>query len=201
MPLCFFGLKFDKLLVLHKIVRMKLLLLLPLIVLGVQNPKFVRVKINDEISIKIPEELTVVPEGQVRNRSIHFRAPLALYTDTQNEVDLAFNQNPTRWREVDIGILKDFYKSNILSLYDDVEFIQEKVVDIRGKKFAVFEFISSVKGDKNSIRSASALRKYTYIQYTIYNGSTLVCNLTSSIRGKQRWSGLAHEIMQSIAFK
>ncbi len=192
---------FDKLLVLHKIVGMKLLMLLPFIALGVQNPKFVRVKINDEISIKVPEELAAVPENQVRNRSVHFRPPLALYTNSQNDVDLAFNQNTTRWREVDIDILKDFYKSNILSLYDDVEFVREEVVDIRGKKFAVFEFISSIKGDKNSIRSTSALRKYTYIQYTIFNGSTLVCNLTSTMNGKLRWSALAHEIMQSIAFK
>ncbi len=180
---------------------MKILMIFPFLLIAEQTPKLVRVKINDEISIKVPEEFSVVPLGEVRNRSVHFRQPLALYTDTQNEVDLAFNQNPTRWREADIDILKDFYKSNILSLYDDVEFIREEVLDIRGKKFAVFEFISSIKGDKNSIRNTTALRKYTYIQYTVHNGSTLVCNLTSTVRSKGRWAGIAHEIMQSIAFK
>ncbi len=166
-----------------------------------QSPKFIRVKITDDISIKVPQDFNPVPEGQMINRHVHFRRPLALFTDPMNEVDLVFNQNPTRWREADIEILKDFYKSNILSLYDDVEFIKEEVADIRGKKFAVFEFISSIKGNQNSFRNTSALRKYTYIQYTIYHGSTLVSNLSTPARKKLQWSGLAHEIMSSIAFK
>ena len=179
---------------------MKFLLFIPLL-FALQEQDLIRVNISEDISIKVPKQLSPVPDGQIRNRHVHFRKPLALYTDANNEIDLAFNQNPTRWREEDISILKDFYKSNILNLYDDVEFSKEEITEIRGKNFVVFEFISSVKGDANSIRRNTALRKYTYIQYTIFNGSTLVCNLTTPINLKARWAGIAPEIMNSIAFK
>ena len=166
-----------------------------------QNAKLTRVKISEDISIKVPEDFTPLAEGQMLNRHVHFRQPLAFYTDPNNVVDLAFNQNPTRWREADLDILKDFYKSNILSLYDDVDFMREEVVDIRGKKFAVFEFVSAVKGDQNSIRNSGALKKYTYIQYTIFNGTTLVCNMTTPANVQSRWAPTAAEVMNSIAFK
>jgi len=180
---------------------MQLFLLIHLIFWQAQSPKLVRVNVGDDISIKVPDSFTLIPEGQMINRHVHFRRPLALYTDPNNDVDLSFNQNPTRWRESDIDILKDFYKSNILSLYDDVEFSKEAIEEIRGKKYAVFEFVSSIKGDQNSIRNTGTLRKYTYIQYTVYQGSTLVVNFTSSIKTKQRWTPVAKEIMGSISLK
>ena len=177
-----------------------LLFIIPLLAIS-QNPKLNRVTIGEIISIKIPETFTPVPEGEMRNRHVHFRRPLALYTDPNGEIDLSVNQNPTRWRESDIQILKDFQKSNILSLYDDVEFLKEEVKEIRGKKYAIFEFESSVKGDENSFRNNSSLKKYTYIQYTIHERTTLVLNFTSPLRSKPRWSDAAEEIMNSVAFK
>ena len=180
---------------------MKLIALLSVLAFFHQDSKLIRVKISEDISIKLPEDFSPVPPGQIINRHVHFRQPIAFYTDPNNEVDLAFNQNPTRWREADIEILKDFYKSNILSLYDDVDFSKEEVLDIRGKKFAVFEFISTIKGNQNSIRNNSSLKKYTYIQYTIFNGQTLVSNFSTPANGQDRWAKLAKEIMGSIAFK
>lgn len=180
---------------------MKLLLLLAPMILFIQSPKMNRVTVGEEISIKIPENLLPVPEGEMRNRHVHFRRPLALYTNANGDVDFSVNQNPTRWRESDVAILKDFQKSNILSLYDEVEFSREEIIEIRGKKFAIFEFESSVKGDENSFRNNNALRKYTCIQYTVHKGSTLVINLTSSIGAKNYWQPIANEMMSSIAFK
>ena len=167
----------------------------------IQPGSLVRTKVNDVISIKIPESFTPVPQGQIINKQIHFRQPIAMYTDQENRVDLSFNQNPTRWREQDMPILKDFYKSNIMSLYDDVEFFKEELIDIRGRKFAVFEFISTVKGDPNSIRNNSGLRRYTYIEYTVYNGTTLIANLSAPASYRSSWSKTAEEIMNSIALK
>ncbi|MEQ9423441.1 MAG: hypothetical protein RJQ09_03405 [Cyclobacteriaceae bacterium] len=178
---------------------MQLYIVLVLSVL--QGMNLVRVKPIDEISLKVPESFFSVPEEEMRYRNINFRRPIALYTDANGDFDLTINQNPSRWRETDIEILKDFYKSNILSLYDDVVFTKEEVAEIRGRKYAVFEFISTTAGDESSFRNKGSVRKYTYIQYTVYNGTTLIFNFTSSARAKNQWSSVVPEIMESVALK
>lgn len=177
-----------------------LLILLPLLFPG-QTTKFVRVKASDEISLRIPEDFVALSDGAVFERHGHYRGPVAFYTDPMGEVDFSISQNASRWREQDIEIYKDFYKSNILSLHDDVEFFREEVRDVRGQQFAVFEFVSMLKGDEKSFRNTGVLSKYTYILYTVYNGTTIIFNFTSEARNRNRWTPIVNEIMAGITLK
>ncbi|MDA0193658.1 MAG: hypothetical protein O2887_00890 [Bacteroidetes bacterium] len=177
-----------------------LLALLPFLYPG-QSGKFVRVNATNEISLSIPANFILLPDNAVFERHGHYRAPVAFYTDPTGEIDLSISQNVSRWRQEDIEIYKDFYKANILSLYDDAEFSKEEIKDVRGQQFAVFEFISTLREDEKSFRGPTALRKYTYIMYTVYKETTLIYNFTSDAKTKNQWSPVANEIMEGIALK
>ena len=177
-----------------------LLVLLPFLYSG-QSQKFVRVNTTNEISLRIPKDFILLPDNAVFERHGHYRAPVAFYTDPTGEIDLSISQNVSRWRQGDIAIYKDFYKANILSLYDDVEFDKEEIKHVRGQQFAVFEFVSTLRDDEKSFRGPTVLRKYTYIMYTVYNGTTLIYNFTSDAKTRNQWSSVVGEIMEGIALK
>ncbi|MEQ8810023.1 MAG: hypothetical protein RIE59_13205 [Imperialibacter sp.] len=158
-------------------------------------------KVTDYITVSLPSDFRPMNEQEINSKYVYTRRPMALYTDYGVTVDFGINRGNNQWAQGDLTILKDFYKANISSLYDEVSFTKDAIETINGREFAVFEFVAIVKPEEDAITNESALRTYSYIQYTIVNNQTLVFTLSSPYQHIRKWKDLAPRIMQSVSIK
>ncbi len=158
-------------------------------------------KVTDHITVSFPSDFRPMNEQEINNKYIYTRRPMALYTDYGVTVDFGINRGNNQWAQGDLNILKDFYKANIMSLYDEVSFKKEAMETINGREFAVFEFTATVKAEEDAISNEGTLRTYNYIQYTIVNNQTLVFTLSCAAVHQRKWETLASQIMQSVSIK
>ena len=94
--------------------------------------------------------------------------------------------------------MKSFYKSTIMGLYDEVQFINEDIREINGRNFAVFEFLSTVVDEEGTTINPGAISKFVRIQYTIVESKTVLFNFSCPARQKDRWAPIAKEILESV---
>lgn len=160
-----------------------------------------RTRITDDISLDLPKSFSPLTEQEINEKFISYRKPLALYGDQARLVDLGVNVSMTSWGSEDLNLMKQFFKSSIMNLYDTVSMIKENVQEINGHQFAIFEFVSSVSGDDNSIVNDRAVSKYSYLQYALINGKTLLFNFSCPAQLRQKWAPIAEQMMQSVKIK
>ena len=177
-------------------------LLSTLFLLGFTSDSYVKVKLTDDITIFIPAEFKQVNQEEI-NRRIHSpRVPLAFYTDLYNEVDYSVNMSYSLWAEKDVEILRSFYRSTLFSLYDEINFIKDELVEVNGRTYAEFEFISTVSDDEASIIQKGDIKKYTLIRYTILkNNNTVLLNFTCPVRRQYDWDKIAREMMDKVIIR
>ncbi len=180
---------------------LRIFFILPWLLFAFQPVKLVKTKIGKNITVSLPDDFMLMSQSEIRQRYVSAREPLAIYSDETGNVAFTVNVAYSRWNPDDLELMKNFYKSNIMGLYDEVHFIQEDVKEINGRLFAVFEFVSSVKGQSDSPISSNAIGRYTYIQYTIVNGKTVLFNLSCPTHLRNKWGPLAGEIMGSVNIK
>lgn len=161
--------------------------------------KMVTHKINDEISYVVPESFNLMSKGDRIEKYVSSREPLAMHASVDGEINYGVNWNPMQWMDGDEQMIHDFYKASILSMFDQVEFIQNEIKEINGKKFVVFEFISMLRTE-NAFSNKSS-RNYTYIQYTSYNEQVLLFNFACKARLMNQWQPVANDIMNSVKVK
>lgn len=161
----------------------------------------VKMKINESITMSIPEDFRPMTNDEIADRYFTIKRPMALFTDQSLTADLGVNKSITNWAEKDLEIMKSFQKSNIYSLYDNINMLNEGIQEVNGRKFAYFEFVSSVKEGENTFVKKGDINKYTYIQYTIINGQSLVFNFTCPSRNKDMWREKVGQIMKTIELK
>ncbi len=163
-----------------------------------QEVKLVKTKIGDGITMQIPENFVLVSQQEVKQRNISDKDPLAYYTDQSGDVDFVVNMAFSRWRNSDIEMMRSFYKSNIMGLYDQVNFIRDEVDEINDRSFAVFEFVSKVEDERNLSISGNAISKYVYIEYAIINNKTVLFTFSCPARLKNYWEATARKMMNSV---
>jgi len=163
-----------------------------------QQLKYVKTKANDDISLLLPEDFTPMSQEDLMRKYVSAKAPIAVYTDFTRSVDLGVNVAYSRWAEEDLEMMMSFYKSNIMGLYSEVHFTKEKIENINGKDFAVFEFVSSVIDEEGTTINQSAISKYIRIQYTIVKSKTVLFNFSCPARQKDKWAPVAKEILESV---
>jgi len=159
-----------------------------------QNQKFQweRVKTGN-FSFELPTVFAQMSDDDIAAKILSYRKPLAFFSDQRKQADLSVNKSNSKFREKDTEILLSFYKSNIKSLYDSVQFYNAEVQNIHKRPFAVFEFYSEVteKG-KNSIK------KYNYVQYAILNKEVWVFSFSCPIQSQAIWKPVAIKVMKSM---
>jgi hypothetical protein len=128
------------------------------------------------------------------------RAPLAAYTNLDRTIDFSVNISATRWPDTNLELAQKFFKSSLMSMFDRVEIIDEGIREVNKKRFIFFEFDSRVNGTRQEGFQDPVL-KYTYIQYLIEPGKTLVFTFNCSRRDKQDWQETARTRMKSIKVK
>lgn len=163
--------------------------------------KFVKVEVSEDISVSLPQSFQTMTEDQMQRKFLSARPPLAAYTSPDQIADFGVNVSNTRWQTSDLPILKDFYRSSLLELYDEVSFIEEGIHSVNNAEMVFFEFTSIVKADENAAVPKPPVRQYTYVQYTIHEDQALVFTFSCPTRRKEQWQPTAQKIMASIKMK
>ncbi len=182
--------------------RSFIFILFGFITLSFTPDKFVKVEVTEGITVFLPADFIQPPQEEINKRMQSPRIPLIFYTDPNNEVDFSVNMSYSLWAQKDIEILRSFYRSTILSLYDEVNFIKDEIVEVDGRQYAEFEFESKVEDDEESIIQKGPVRKYTLIRYTILkNNNTVLLNFTCPLYAEKKWNDTAREIMDKAVIK
>lgn len=160
------------------------------------QPQLITQEINDEISMLVPVELNRANPTMQRSTS----PTLAMFITSDGKTDLAVNYAQLRWGEADPNLLSQFYKANILNLYDQVNMVDEGIREINGRAYIYFEFSGNIIDEPNAFSAEKKSSDYTYIMYTIQDNGILIFRFTSPARRMNYWRRPMAEVMKSIAF-
>lgn len=169
--------------------------------LTAQEHRLKKTKINRELSLSVPASLMTMSDGQRIQKYVSNREPIAMYTSGDGMVDFGINVNSSNWTTGDYDILRQFYRSGILNLYDDVDFYRDTIQYINDRPYISFEFRGTLYAKEDSFRSNQSLSKYVYISYTLKDEKVLLFNFSAPYALRHEWRPVADEIMQSIEIK
>ena len=166
---------------------------------GADQNKLVKIKLTKEIIVYLPADFTPMTDDDLANKYFTYRKPTAMYTNPDRVVDFGLNITETRWRQEDLPLLKKFYKSGIAKMYTNVNFIQDTIQTINKRDYVVFEFVSELKEEEaNAAQRGSAVKQYSYMQYTVKDNRVHVFNFTCPSQIRAKWQQTAHDVMQTI---
>lgn len=183
-----------------KSVLLKWFFLIGIAFLASDRPKLVKIKVNEAITVSIPQGWNTMDALDFTQRYPSVRAPLAAYTNLDRTIDFSVNVSATQWPDTDLELAQKFFKASVLSMFDRVDMIAEGVQEVNKKKFIYFEFDSRVNGTRQEGFQDPVLR-YTYIQYLLEPGRTLVFSFNCPRREKQDWQETARLMMKSVKVK
>lgn len=179
----------------------RLSILLVIICLAADRPKLVKTKVNEKITVSIPQGWRPMDDLDFTQRYPSVRAPLAAFTDEQRMVDFAVNLSATQWPNADLEMVKSFFKASLINMFDRVDMQAEGIREVNGKQFIFFEFDSRVNGNRQQEGFTDPVLKYTYIQYLVEPGRTLVFSFNSPRRLKDDWQETARAMMKAVKVK
>ncbi|MEO5602182.1 MAG: hypothetical protein ABIR06_14780 [Cyclobacteriaceae bacterium] len=177
------------------------LMLFSLLLVAFDQPKLVKTKVTDDISISIPKDWKPMDGLDFTERYPSVRAPLGAYTNAERNADLSINISATRWPDTNLEMAQRFFKSSLSNMVDRIQMIHEGSREINGKKFIYFEFESRVNGNKSQLGNADPILKYTYLQYLIEPHRTIVFSFNCSRADRPAWENSAAAMMKSIKIK
>ncbi|HEY3405155.1 MAG TPA: hypothetical protein VGK59_17345 [Ohtaekwangia sp.] len=180
---------------------LKWVLMAAVMLLAAGEVKLVKTKVNDKITISIPKDWHAMDGLDFTQRYPSVRAPLAAYTDVERLTDFSVNISATQWPDQDLAMAKQFFKASLVNMFDRVDMIGEGIHKVGGKEFIFFEFESRVNGNRKQEGQQDPVLKYTYIQYLIQPGQTIVFSFNCPRRMKEEWQETARQMMKSIRVK
>jgi hypothetical protein len=180
---------------------LRIFLFFPMFLAAFSQPKLVKTKVTDQITVSIPQGWKPMDDLDFIQRYPSVRAPLAAYTNEDRNADFSINISATRWPDGNLELAQKFFKAGLSNLVDRVQMVQEGIREVNGKKFIFFEFESRVNGNKSELSNSEPILKYTYLQYLIEPRRTLVFSFNCSRAERPAWESSADEIMKSIKIK
>jgi hypothetical protein len=111
---------------------------------GLDEGKLVKTKITKDVTVSLPQTFRAMTDDEIADKYLTAKRPTAMYTNPERIADFGFNQTETRWRKVDMPMLKGVYKGSIAGLHGKVNFVQDTIATINDREFIVFEFVSEV---------------------------------------------------------
>lgn len=179
----------------------KLLILTAIACLAADRPKLVKTKVNESITVSIPQGWRPMDDMDFTQRYPSVRAPLAAYTSEDRMVDFSINISATQWPDADLALAQQFFKASLMNTFDRVEMIDQGIQEINKKKFVFFEFESRVNGNKQQEGFKDPVLRYTYIQYLVESKRTLVFSFNCPKRLKEDWQETARLMMKNVKVK
>ena len=165
---------------------------------GFVAPRFKSINITKEISVSLPQDFAIMPDDAIATKYPSPRKPLAAYTSPNRQVDFILTERPSMFHKDDLKMVKEFYKSSISSKYSDIKFIREEIKKIKKQDYVIFEFTSTVRDEDRKTNRLAPIRRYTIVQYTIFNEKLLIFTLNVPLDLKAAWEKPAIKIMESI---
>src|SRR5215203_640912 len=100
-----------------------LFLLFSLILASFDQPKLIKTKVSNDITVSIPENWRPMDGLDFTERYPSVRAPLAAFTNEERFADFSINISATRWPDEDVEIAQKFFKASFSNLFDKVEML------------------------------------------------------------------------------
>lgn len=164
------------------------------------QPKLKKVNITKDLSVKLPQDFTPMPDDGIARRYPATTKPLAVYTSPNGLVDFSVTQKISQFRAQDLKMMKEFYKAALLERHSKIDFIRDEVTQINGKDYIIFEYVSSVEDERKSSNLAP-VQKYSIVQYAISDKQMMIFTFHAPFQLKNEWQQPAREIMSSINIK
>ncbi len=177
-----------------------LFLIVALSIYSFGQEKMVSTKVNDDITMKLPESFVSMTDGERIEKFVSSKTPIGMYSSDDRTADLGINTNIMPWIAGDEEKLRSFYKGTFKTLFDEVNYLQDTVREINGRLFIVFEFVSTLK-EENAFSGTTLSKNYSYIQYTSYKGQILLFNFGCKPRQMAKWQALIKASMESIKIR
>ena len=171
------------------------------VTLSYSQGKLVRQKINSSISMLIASDFFPMESEKQQAKYLSDRTPLAMYSTPDAAVDLGINVNSSAWEETDMSIIHQFYKANLLQLFDEVRWIQDTVIQVKGRTFARFELEGTILDENASFKGQNSITKYLFVQYTLFDNKILLFHFNSPIGRKDYWKESVLIMMDSISIR
>jgi hypothetical protein len=163
--------------------------------------KMVKTKVGEGITVILPTTLIPMTEEDIVIRYPSVRAPLGAFTNQNRDADFSVNISATQWVQSDLEIAAKFFKAGIYNLYDRVDIISSGIQTINKKKFIFYEFESRINGNKLKETERQPIFRYSYVEYYIEKGRTLVFAFNCPKDHRGEWQASAHAIMKSVKLK
>ncbi len=179
----------------------RLLIVCALALFAFAPSKLIKTKVADGIVVSLPKQLQPMTPEDIVQRYPSVRNPLGAFTNVDRDADFSVNISATQWRAQDVELAAKFFKSGIRNLYDRVDFLTEEVQTINKKKFIVFEFDSRINGNKLKEGERQPILRYSYVQYYVESGRTLVFAFNCPKDKKEEWQSTVHAMMKSVKLK
>jgi hypothetical protein len=187
-----------------KIRLLFLLLTLLIFSLAIQaQEKWNKTEITEAIQVELPPQFTPVSEQDRAEKYISYRTPLALYTTPDRKADFSVNLSVTPWADKDLPLMKDFYKASLSTLYSEIDWLREEIVEINKQPIAIFEYRGTVAQEEgeNVVRQLAPMQTYNYIAYVLKGGKVAVFTFSAPAGQQQLYQPVADRIMHSIKLK
>ncbi|HAS45322.1 MAG TPA: hypothetical protein DCS93_32865 [Microscillaceae bacterium] len=187
--------------------------------------KLKKTKINEEITMKLPEDFVAMSDREYRQEFAGYRKPIAMYRHENSKTTFGINtamthvppgtrqtfvdnkgklrKHQAEWSINDLKMMKSLYKSTILRLHSNVRFKQDKIEMIRKRNFVVMEFVGVIKNEEKSMigKNKGTLRQYSYLMYTVKDSKIYIFNFTCPAKRLSRWKKTVYDMMHSIRIK
>jgi len=176
-------------------------LLLCITLFSFAPPKLVKTKVANDIVVLVPKNFRPMDDLDFSQRYPSVRKPIAAFTNEAREVDFSVNISATQWPDSDVEMARKFFKAGVLNMFDGLDMIEEGIHEVKGKQFIYFEFESRVKGDRLKQELRDPVLNYTYIQYRVESGRTLVFSFNCPRRIREEWQSTARKMMKGIKMR
>jgi hypothetical protein len=186
---------------LTRILRLIFFLALGVLLGGSTGPKLVKTKLAEGLTVRLPKTFRPMDELDLTQRYPSVRQPIAGFTNADRDVDFSVNTSATQWPDENVELAQKFFKAGVYNMFDGVDMISEGIHQVHGKSYIFFEFESRIKGDRTKLELQDPVLTYTYIQYLVEPGRTLVFSFNCPRRMRADWQPMAHAIMNSIRLK
>jgi hypothetical protein len=163
--------------------------------------KLVKTKIGDRITVSLPPTLFAMTPEDIAQRFPSVRAPLGAFTNEERVVDFSVNVSATQWPDGDIEVARKFFKAALFNLYDKVDLIEEGVHEVHKNRFIFFEMETRVNANRRVEGGSEPILKYTYIQYLVRPGETLVFSFNCPRAQRMEWQETARQVMKTVRVK
>lgn len=165
-----------------------------------QDQKLKKVKVTDKISVSLPVDFVPMTFEDMTKKSITSQPPTAMFTNSERIVDFGVNVTKNKWPDDNLDLMKEFYRVTIQNSFNEVAFSKEAIEEINGRRFLVFEFISTIHPEKEAFNK-TPLTTYTYLMYAVVDKNIIVFNFSCPAKIRTSWTETAFEIMQTVKIK